>query len=244
MSRRWHVVYLAVIVPLVVYVVQTTLARRTWNDHTRFQAALLYHTNNYGNVSWLGVPVWQSVLDLWTLQETIAEVKPALVIECGTYKGGSSYFFAHLFDLLNHGRVVTVDIEKQHDLSHPRVTYLIGDCASPEIVGQVRAIAADTGGPIFVVLDSDHSQAHVLREMEAYAPLVTPGSYLHVQDGVIDILPMLERDRPGPLRAIEAFLPNHPEFDVDHARTEKFLITQHPKGWLRRKPATAVAMRP
>ncbi len=115
---------------------------------------------------------------------------------------------------MRHGRVITVDIEKQHDLSHPRITYLIADCAAPETVA---------------------------REMAAYAPLVTPGSYLHVQDGVLDESPSFRdawKEVGGPLRAIKAFLPEHPEFEVDSARTGRFLITHHPKGWLRRKPET------
>jgi len=142
---------------------------------------------------------------------------------------------------MQHGRVITVDIEKQHDLSHPRITYLIADCAAPETVAQIRAEAGKADGPVFVVLDSDHTAAHVAKEMAAYAPLVTPGSYLHVQDGVLDESPSFRnewKEVGGPLRAIEAFLPEHPEFEVDSARTGRFLITHHPKGWLRRKPET------
>ncbi len=232
MTRVWHTAYLVTIACLIALV----YAGKREPNPERFQEALMVHTKDFADVRWLGVPVWQPVLDLWTLQETIAEVRPALLIECGTYKGGSSLFFAHLFDLMQHGRVITVDIEKQHDLSHPRVTYLIGDCASPEIVGQVRAEAAKADGPVFVVLDSDHTAAHVGKELEAYAQMVTPGSYLHVQDGVIDQIPSLRKVwGAGPLRAIEAFLPGHPEFEVDTARTNRFLITHHPKGWLRRK---------
>lgn len=233
MSRTWHVVYLTVIATLMARSVATWPTRERTGQ--RFQEHLIRHTGNYGNVRWLGYPVWQSVLDLWTLQETLTEVRPALLIECGTYKGGSSMFFAHLFDLMDHGRVITVDIEKQHDLSHPRVTYLIGDCASDEIVARIRREADAVNGPVLVVLDSDHSAAHVTRELNAYAPLVTSGSYLHVQDGAIDTVPDFAHTRPGPLRAIEAFLPNHPEFELDGARSDRFLITHHPKGWLRKR---------
>ena len=92
---------------------------------------------------------------------------------------------------------------------------------------------------IGVILDSDHSQAHVAQELEAYAPLVTPGSYLLVQDGVIDTLPVFAHGRPGPLPAIHAFLRAHPEFEVDRAKSERFLITHHPSGWLRRREMVA-----
>jgi cephalosporin hydroxylase len=198
---------------------------------------LLLQTNNFGNLTWMGHPVWQNVLDLWTIQETVVEVKPDLLIECGTNRDGSAMYYAQLFDLLGHGRVITIDVEKMHDRSHPRVTFLLGSSTAPEIVEQVRAQARSVPGPVLVILDSDHSAAHVAREMDAYAPLVTPGSYMLVQDGLIDVLPIMRPWRPGPLPAIRAFLKAHPEFEVDRARDERFLITHHPMGWLRRRPA-------
>lgn len=88
--------------------------------HLLFFRDLIKRTSNFGTVSWLGHPIWQNVLDLWTIQETIALVRPRLLIECGTNRGGSSLFFASLFDLMGEGEVVTVDIERLHDLSHPR----------------------------------------------------------------------------------------------------------------------------
>jgi cephalosporin hydroxylase len=92
---------------------------------------------------------------------------------------------------------------------------------------------------VLVTLDSDHRQEHVRHELECYAPLVTAGSYLLVQDGVIDTLPMLAGGRPGPLGAIEDFLRTHAEFELDEERGRKFLISHHPKGWLRRKSTQA-----
>src|SRR5688572_8581553 len=201
----------------------------------QFFTQLIEKTDNFGNLKWLGKPVWQNVLDLWTIQETISEVRPTLLIESGTNRGGSSYFFANLFDLMNHGRVITIDVEKLHDLSHPRVTYLLGSSLAPEIVGQVASQVAATSGPIMVLLDSNHEEAHVRLEMEIYHRFVTPGSFLLVQDGVIDTLPVFAAARPGPLPAIESFLATHPEFEVDLERCNRFLITHSPQGWLRRR---------
>ena len=230
MNRLWHLLYIAVIAVL------AFLLLRPPQNYQAFQEALTEKTGHYGNLTWLGKPIWQPTLDLWTLQETIYEVKPDLLIECGTYKGGSSWYFGDLFELMGNGRVITVDIEKMHDLSHPRVTYLIGDCASPEIVKQIRAERDKVTGPVMVVLDSDHKAEHVKKELNAYHSFVTPGSFIHVQDGIIDVLPRFATARPGPLVAIESFLGEHSEFEADLERSNRFLITNHPKGWLRRKP--------
>ena len=201
----------------------------------QFFTRLIEKTENFGHLTWLGKPIWQNLLDLWTIQETIYEIRPAVLLECGTNRGGSSYFFASLFDLMNHGQVVTIDVEKLHDLSHPRVTYLLGSSLAPEIMEQVASMVAATSGPIMVLLDSDHNELHVRNEIEAYHRFVTPGSFLLVQDGVIDTLPVFAAGRPGPLPAIEAFLKAHPEFEVDTERCSRFLITHSPKGWLRRR---------
>src|SRR4030095_3627904 len=78
----------------------------------QFFTRLIEKTENFGHLTWLGKPVWQNLFDLVTIQETIYNIRPSLLIECGTNRGGSSYFFATLFDLLGHGRVITIDIEK------------------------------------------------------------------------------------------------------------------------------------
>lgn len=201
----------------------------------QFFTELVRKTNNFGQITWLGHPIWQNVFDLWTIQETIVELRPDLLIECGTNRGGSSLFFAHLMDLLGQGSIVTIDVVKLHEHAHPRTTYLLGSSTAPDIVEQVREGAAAAHGPVMVILDSDHSRSHVAAELEIYAPLVTPGSCCLVQDGVIDTLPMMAGARPGPLPAIDAFVANHPEFEIDHQRCERFLISHHPRGWLRRK---------
>jgi cephalosporin hydroxylase len=207
----------------------------------RRPVARLYHqdlivkTGNFANTTWVGQPIWQNVLDLWTIQETISEIRPALLIETGTNRGGSALFYAHLMDLLGTGRVVTIDIVKLHELEHPRIDFLVGSSTDPEIVDQVRQAAAAADGPVMVILDGDHSRDHVARELELYAPLVTPGSVLLSQDGIIDELAMFADTRPGPLPANREFLERHREFEHDSERNDRFLLTHHPLGWLRRR---------
>jgi cephalosporin hydroxylase len=201
-----------------------------------FHQDLIVRTGNFASTSWLGVPIWQNVLDLWTTQETIAEVRPALLIETGTHRGGSALFYAQLMELLGTGRVITIDIvDKHQDVRHSRVTFLEGSSTDAGIVEEARRAAGEADGPVMVVLDGNHDRDHVARELELYAPLVTPGSFLLSQDGVIDQIWMFRDSRPGPLEANRSFLQRHPEFEYDRERNERFGVTHHPLGWMRRR---------
>ncbi len=183
--------------------------------------------------TWMGVPVHKSPLDLWVYQEIIWEVRPAVIIETGTWRGGSALFFAHLLDLLGAGEVLTIDTAPRGDLpDHPRLHYLIGSSVAKEIISQVEGMVSGKS-PILVSLDSDHTCGHVRAELEAYAPLVTPASYLVCEDTSISptVFPGF---LPGPAAAVRDFLAEHPEFEADPTR-EKFLATWNPGGWLRRR---------
>jgi cephalosporin hydroxylase len=204
--------------------------------HQAFFSDLIRKTDNFGDVTWLGEPIWQNVLDIWVIQEALAEIKPALVLETGTNRAGSAIFYANLLDLMGlDSRVVTVDVERLHAREHARVEFLIGSSVGEPVMSVMRERAAAAEGPVMVILDSDHSEGHVHAELEAYGQLVTPGSLMLCQDGVIDILPLFEPGRPGPLPAIDRFLASHPEFTVDERYNERFLVTHHPSGWLRRR---------
>ncbi len=114
--------------------------------------------------------------------------------------------------------MITIDVEKVHELSHPRVTYLVGSSTSEHIIETARKRAQTSTGPVMVIFDSLHSQDHVARKLDLYAPLVTPGSYCLVQDGVVDTLPFFRQHRPGPIPAIEEFLEKSTDFEVDEER--------------------------
>lgn len=199
-------------------------------------STIVRRTDNFRGVRWLGRPVWQNVTDAWLLQETVVEREVDLVIECGTNLGGSAFYMATIMDALGTGHVVTIDITPRIDWTHPRITFLTGNSVDEKIVERVRAIVKEhTPKCVMVLLDSDHSAAHVLAEMKTFGDFVTPGSYMFVQDGCIDELPsMLGIDGPGPLAAIEQFLQDDKRFEVDRERSERYLVTHNPSGWLQR----------
>jgi cephalosporin hydroxylase len=193
---------------------------------------VFYESDAWTKASWLGTQALKNPLDLWVYQEIIAETRPELIIETGTWRGGSALFMASICDLRGEGEIVSIDIEPQRDdyPQHSRITYLAGRSSThPEVVEEIRSRA--DGKRTLVILDSDHSQAHVEYELAAYAPMVPVGCYLVVEDSNIGRI----RDdlMPGPLEAIETFLASTDEFEIDRTR-EKFLITFNPSGYLRR----------
>ncbi|MFN0170779.1 MAG: CmcI family methyltransferase [Bryobacteraceae bacterium] len=191
------------------------------------------HTQTWGNTRWLGVHTQKLPLDLWIYQEMLFDEKPAVLIECGTFLGGSAYYFASVMDLMNHGRVITIDIEPRDNRPrHPRITYLTGSSISGEIADQVRRLIAP-GEKVMVSLDSDHKKDHVLAELRRYGALVSPGGYLVVEDTNINGHPVFPAFGPGPMEAVEQFLKENKKFQPDKTR-EKFSLTFNPKGYLRR----------
>lgn len=199
---------------------------------TRFHI-LSYTEGALDDTYWFGRPIQKSPLDCWVFQEILVEQRPDLIIETGTYLGGSALFFAQLCDLLDHGEVITVDVQRRGEVRHPRVTQLVGDALGPDILEAVRARAAGARR-VLVVLDDDHSAAHVLAELRAYGPFVTLGSYLVVEDTNVNGHPVMPAHGPGPTEALETFLAETDEFTADRSR-EKFLLTYFPGGWLRRR---------
>jgi cephalosporin hydroxylase len=200
---------------------------------------LFYFLGNqtWHNTRWMGVVLYKFPTDLWVYQEIVHETRPTLIIETGTAHGGSALYFAHLGLVLGGIRVVTVDIDNtKRDAELPRheaITYITGSSIDPSIVAAVRSqIRPDDR--VMVVLDSDHSEAHVRAELDIYAPLVSGGCYLIVEDTNVNGHPVFPEHGPGPLEAVNAFLPTHPEFDVDLTRG-KYLLSANPSGYLRRK---------
>jgi cephalosporin hydroxylase len=210
----------------------TTTDRRVVRPFHR----LFYNSGRqtWSNTHWLGVPAQKCAFDLWVYQEMLHELRPAVIVECGTANGGSALFLASICDLLDQGQVVTVDIDDQPGRpAHDRITYLSGSSTDAKIVERVKGLVGSRA-PVLVILDSDHSRDHVLDELRLYAPLVSPGSYVIVEDSNVNGHPVLPEFGPGPAEAVTRFLAETDEFEIDRSR-EKFFLTFNPSGYLRKR---------
>lgn len=188
---------------------------------------------------WLGIPAEQNPNDVWITQEIISEVKPDLIIETGTSRGGSALIWATILCQVNPGgRVLTIDVEDRTQnasklaLFRECVEFIKANSTDPSLAAYIGRRAKDKR--VLVLLDSDHHRDHVLREMELYGPMVSVGSYMIVQDGNIGGHPVRKDYGPGPTEAIGEYLVSHGEFVVDRNRGERLLLTMHPNGYLRR----------
>jgi len=226
----------------------------------RFVAESILPQYSY-NFEWLGRPIIQYPQDIVAMEEIIWQVRPDLIIETGIAHGGSLIFSASMLALLDvcdaieqkksidpsksSRKVLAVDIDiRAHNReaieAHPmasRIQMTQGSSIAPDIVDQVKKIAADYR-TVLVCLDSNHTHEHVLAELKAYGPLVTKGSYCVVFDTIVeDLPPELFPDRPwgpgdNPKTAVWEFLKSHPEFQIDKSIDHKLLISVAPDGFL------------
>lgn len=187
------------------------------------------------NTQWLGVRTEKCPLDLWIYQEIIYETEPSLIIETGTLAGGTTLFLASVCAARGFGLVLSIDINpsKSPLPYHHRINYCQGDSVSPDTIKRVEGLVGKKD-KVMVILDSDHSYLHVLKELELYSKFVTSGNYLIVEDTNLNGNPVLPQYGPGPMEAVAIFLSRHSEFEIDSSR-EKFLMTFNPRGYLKKK---------
>ena len=195
--------------------------------------------------TWLGIPIIQTPEDIVMMQELIWKVRPDVIIECGVAHGGAVVLYASILEMLGKGHVIGVDVEirKYNRLalqSHPmsrRFTLIEGSSVEAATVDEVRRhIQADD--TVMVMLDSNHTAAHVAKELQMYAPLVTPDSYIVVFDGVMEVLtdapggsPTWDKDNPW--HAVQGFVEENDEFQVDYYYN-RLKVTHAPGGFLKR----------
>ena len=222
------------------------------NAAGEFMAASLPLKYSY-NFTWLGRPIIQYPQDMIAVQEIIWTVQPDLIVETGIAHGGSLLLSASMLELNaicggpGDARVLGIDIDiRAHNrdaiLAHPlsrRISMIEGSSVADDVVSQVKEIAA-LATRVLVCLDSNHTHDHVLAELEAYAPLVSVGSYCIVFDTIVEDMPdPLFNDRPwgkgnNPKTAAREYLRSHPEFEVDRTIDNRLLMSVAPEGYLKR----------
>lgn len=217
--------------------------QRVSND---WMKAVQPHQYTY-HFTWMGRPIIQLPQDIVAVQEVIWKVKPKWIIETGVAHGGSLILSASMLQLIGgEGRVIGIDIDirahnraaiEEHPMAH-RIDLIQGSAIDEAVVKQVFDKVKDDG-PVLVILDSNHTHEHVLRELEMYSPLVRKGSYLLVMDTAVEDLPAeFFADRPwgpgdNPKTAVREFLKTNTRFEVDKPFEDKLLLTVAPEGYLK-----------
>jgi cephalosporin hydroxylase len=216
------------------------------------------------NFDWLGRPIIQYPQDMAAVQEIIWATRPDVVIETGIAHGGSLILSASVLAMLDYAdavatgqmldpkapgrKVVGIDIDirphnraaiEAHPLAH-KIEMIEGSSIAEDTIARVRA-AVPEGARVMVCLDSMHTHDHVLAELRAYAPMVSPGCYCIVFDSFVeDMPPGFFADRPwdvnnNPKTALHAWLRETSGFEIDTAMAQKLMVTVAPDGFLRRK---------
>lgn len=237
-----------------------TRATYALDTHEAFEAVSAawlrcgWDTKYVYSFTWMGRPIIQLPEDMIRIQEVIWRLRPDVIIETGVAHGGSLVFYASLCAAMGRGRVIGVDVEirppnraaiEAHPLA-PHIMLIEGSSTDPRTIATVEAaVAADETA--LVILDSNHSRDHVAAELDAYAPLVSPNSYIVACDGIMAQVVGAPRTQPdwswnNPITAVEAFLQRNPEFVLEEpgfAFNEgqvRNRVTYWPKCFLRRRP--------
>lgn len=211
---------------------------------TKYFTERIVQTNYTKSFTWMGIPILQYTSDLMVMQEIIWEVRPDWIIECGVAFGGMTAFYATILDFMGHGNVLGIDIEiREHTkkIHHPRIQFRQSSSTDETLLKEIRFLVKENS--VLVSLDSNHTHAHVLKELELYAPLVSVGSYIVVFDTAIEFYGHLDvnQDRPwgkgnNPWTATQEFLKTEmgQNFVIDKEVEQWALISAAPDGWLRR----------
>jgi cephalosporin hydroxylase len=189
----------------------------------------------FAKVSWRGIPIMKCPEDLFVIQEIVEETRPDVIVEIGVAYGGSALFFADLCALADRGVIIACDRKisgiNAKILEHPRIHLVEGDSTSAHVFELISSYCTDKR--VMVLLDSDHHENHVSRELSLYAPLVSKGCYLVVEDTNLNGHPSYSQFGPGPFEAVQKFLRENPQWKRDVHR-ERLLLTFNPSGYLLR----------
>ncbi|MBF0331746.1 MAG: class I SAM-dependent methyltransferase [Candidatus Omnitrophica bacterium] len=202
---------------------------------------------------WMGEPILNIPHDMFAIQDIIFRTRPKFILEIGVAWGGALLFYATLMEILGGEKIIGVDIFIPEDLKERltrieklarHFTLIQGSSVEAPTIDKIKAMIGDCRD-VLLIVDSHHTHEHVMKELEAYAPLVGPGHYIVCSDTIIDNIPPQEhRPRewgPGnnPKTAVFEFLKKYPDFMIDTELENKLLFTCNPQGYLVRKKAPA-----
>lgn len=213
----------------------------------RFTAELV-RTNYTKNFTWMGIPIIQYPTDLMVMQELVWAIKPDTIVETGIAFGGMLVFYASILESIGNGMVMGIDIDprdynmnvlEKHPLRH-RIFITKGSSVDKHVIEAAKDFVQN--GKVLISLDSLHTHAHVLHELQLYSPLVSVGSYIIVYDTAIEFHGHLDKNKdqrpwgPGnnPYTAVKQFLKENDNFVVDKEIEQRALITAAPGGFLKR----------
>jgi cephalosporin hydroxylase len=202
-----------------------------------------YHQWYYENRIWeqttfLGVPALKSVSDLWNYQEILVDFKPSLIVEFGTWSGGSALYFATIMDWVSDDyHILSVDVDhakvSESVYRNSHIELLQSDTTNPAVAERIRVLRNAHPGPMFCILDSDHHKEHVLSELMELRSMTVPGDYLVVEDSNINGHPVRADFGEGPYEALEEYFARYPnDYIRDVRREEKFGFTFAKNGFL------------
>lgn len=184
--------------------------------------------------TWGGVRITKFPSDCFAMQKLLCRCRPQVLVELGSQHGGSALFFSSFAQLAGIETIVSVDVAEIEKPDIQIVTWLTGDSSSPEIFEKVKTLVGNR--TCSLVVDSNHHADHVDKELALYAPLVSPGQALIMEDTLVDILNFRKfRVGGGPLRSLKKHLAQHPDFEM--AEDIEPYVTTNFFGYWTRKPA-------
>jgi len=197
--------------------------------------------------SWMGEPCIQLTQDLFALQEAIYKSKPEYIIEVGVAWGGSTLFYASLLQTLSLTGVIGIDIFMPNDMKkriikkkpkNVQIKLIEGSSIDEINIDKISKIVKNKSA--MVILDSNHTHEHVLKELNLYSKFIKKGFYLVCMDTIIDEQPPAKKrprdwDKGGnPATALREFLKYNKNFKSDRKIEDKMLLSNSPNGYLRR----------
>ena len=200
-----------------------------------------YRHRVWDTTYWVGVKALKSPSDMWNYQEILSSLKPSLVIEFGTCYGGSALFFAAVMRQIGHRfKLLSVDIDPSNisemTRQDPAIELLTMSSTDARVAERIAVLRRQYPGPVFVILDSDHSDAHVLTEMKSIRPLLVSGDYVVVEDSNVNGHPVYTDHGPGPFEAMNKYFEQYPDdYKHDDARESKFGFSFATRGFLIRR---------